>query len=280
MVYILISIGKYSRLKILEKTSNWLVLDALELGTANIASSEFCDTVSVGESVEVFLYHNSKAELIATTKRVPTVGQVSYLRVKNITGIGAFLDWGLDKDLFVPLAEQHRPFEVGKSYIVYLYLDKINGRITASSKINKFIKDYAGNDITQNQEVDLIIANSTDIGYKAIINNSYWGIIYSSEVFKRLSFGQSVKGYIKNIRDDRRIDLSLQLVHKDLDRNADLVEKYLVEHNGSAPFNDKSNPNDIAREFGISKAAFKRAIGILLKRKKIVIREGSIHLNG
>lgn len=280
MVYILISIGKYSRLKILEKTSNWLVLDALELGTANIASSEFCDTVNVGESVEVFLYHNSKAELIATTKRVPTVGQASYLRVKNITSIGAFLDWGLDKDLFVPLAEQHRPFEIGKSYIVYLYLDKINGRITASSKINKFIKDYAGNDITQNQEVDLIIANSTDIGYKAIINNSYWGIIYSSEVFKRLSFGQSVKGYIKNIRDDGRIDLSLQLVHKDLDRNADLVEKYLVEHNGSAPFNDKSNPNDIAREFGISKAAFKRAIGTLLKRKKIVIREGSIHLNG
>lgn len=280
MVYILISIGKYSKLKILEKTSNWLVLDALELGTANIASSEFCDTVNVGESVEVFLYHNSKAELIATTKRVPTVGQVSYLRVKNITSIGAFLDWGLDKDLFVPLAEQHRPFEIGKSYIVYLYLDKINGRITASSKINKFIKDYAGNDITQNQEVDLIIANSTDIGYKAIINNSYWGIIYSSEVFKRLSFGQSVKGYIKNIRDDGRIDLSLQLVHKDLDRNADLVEKYLVEHNGSAPFNDKSNPNDIAREFGISKAAFKRAIGTLLKRKKIVIREGSIHLNG
>ncbi len=280
MVYILISIGKYSRLKILEKTSNWLVLDALELGTANIASSEFCDTVNVGESVEVFLYHNSKAELIATTKRVPTVGQVSYLRVKNITDIGAFLDWGLDKDLFVPLAEQHRPFEIGKSYIVYLYLDKINRRITASSKINKFIKDYAGNDITQNQEVDLIIANSTDIGYKAIINNSYWGIIYSSEVFKRLSFGESVKGYIKNIRDDGRIDLSLQLVHKDLDRNADLVEKYLVEHNGSAPFNDKSNPNDIAREFGISKAAFKRAIGTLLKRKKIVIREGSIHLNG
>ncbi|MEY8765512.1 MULTISPECIES: CvfB family protein [Francisella] len=276
----MISIGKYSRLKILEKTSNWLVLDALELGTANIASSEFCDTVNVGESVEVFLYHNSKAELIATTKRVPTVGQVSYLRVKNITDIGAFLDWGLDKDLFVPLAEQHRPFEIGKSYIVYLYLDKINRRITASSKINKFIKDYAGNDITQNQEVDLIIANSTDIGYKAIINNSYWGIIYSSEVFKRLSFGESVKGYIKNIRDDGRIDLSLQLVHKDLDRNADLVEKYLVEHNGSAPFNDKSNPNDIAREFGISKAAFKRAIGTLLKRKKIVIREGSIHLNG
>lgn len=276
----MISIGKYSKLKILEKARDRSFLDALELGTASIASSELSDTVSVDDSIEVFLYHNSKSELVATTKKVPTVGQIAYLQVKSITKIGAFLDWGLEKDLFVPLAEQHRPLEVDKSYIVYLYLDKVSGRITASSKVNKFITDYAGNELKPNQEVDLVIANSTNIGYKAIINSSYWGIIYSTEVFRRLSFGQSIKGYIKNIRDDGRIDLSLQLVHKDLDKNAELVEKYLIEHNGSAPFNDKSNPDDIVHEFGISKAAFKRAIGTLLKKKKIVIREGGIYLNG
>ncbi|MBK2258880.1 CvfB family protein [Francisella philomiragia] len=276
----MISIGKYSKLKILEKARDRFVLDALELGTASIASSELSDTVSVDDSIEVFLYHNSKSELVATIKKVPTVGQIAYLQVKSITKIGAFLDWGLEKDLFVPLAEQHRPLEVGKSYIVYLYLDKVSGRITASSKVNKFITDYAGDELKPNQEVDLVIANSTNIGYKAIINNSYWGILYSSEVFRRLSFGQSTKGYIKNIRDDGRIDLSLQLVHKDLDKNAELVEKYLIEHNGSAPFNDKSNPDDIVREFGISKAAFKRAIGTLLKKKKIIIRESGIYLNG
>ncbi|MEY8674352.1 S1 RNA-binding domain-containing protein [Francisella philomiragia] len=276
----MISIGKYSKLKILEKARDRFVLDALELGKASIASSELSDTVSVDDSIEVFLYHNSKSELVATTKKVPTVGQIAYLQVKSITKIGAFLDWGLEKDLFVPLAEQHRPLEVGKSYIVYLYLDKVSGRITASSKVNKFITDYAGDELKPNQEVDLVIANSTNIGYKAIINNSYWGILYSSEVFRRLSFGQSTKGYIKNIRDDGRIDLSLQLVHKDLDKNAELVEKYLIEHNGSAPFNDKSNPDDIVREFGISKAAFKRAIGTLLKKKKIIIRESGIYLNG
>lgn len=276
----MISIGKYSKLKILEKARDRFVLDALELGTASIASSELSDTVSIDDIVEVFLYHNSKSELVATTKKVPTVGQIAYLQVKSITKIGAFLDWGLEKDLFVPLAEQHRPLEVGKSYIVYLYLDKVSGRITASSKVNKFITDYAGDELKPNQEVDLVIANSTNIGYKAIINNSYWGILYSSEVFRRLSFGQSTKGYIKNIRDDGRIDLSLQLVHKDLDKNAELVEKYLIEHNGSAPFNDKSNPDDIVREFGISKAAFKRAIGTLLKKKKIIIRESGIYLNG
>ncbi|QUE32318.1 CvfB family protein [Francisella philomiragia] len=276
----MISIGKYSKLKILEKARDRFVLDALELGTASIASSELRDTVSVDDIVEVFLYHNSKSELVATTKKVPTVGQIAYLQVKSITKIGAFLDWGLEKDLFVPLAEQHRPLEVGKSYIVYLYLDKVSGRITASSKVNKFITDYADDELKPNQEVDLVIANSTNIGYKAIINNSYWGILYSSEVFRRLSFGQSTKGYIKNIRDDGRIDLSLQLVHKDLDKNAELVEKYLIEHNGSAPFNDKSNRDDIVREFGISKAAFKRAIGTLLKKKKIIIRESGIYLNG
>ncbi|MBK2295829.1 CvfB family protein [Francisella philomiragia] len=276
----MISIGKYSKLKILEKARDRFVLDALELGTASIASSQLSDTVSVDDIVEVFLYHNSKSELVATTKKVPTVGQIAYLQVKSITKIGAFLDWGLEKDLFVPLAEQHRPLEVGKSYIVYLYLDKVSGRITASSKVNKFITDYAGDELKPNQEVDLVIANSTNIGYKAIINSSYWGIIYSTEVFRRLSFGQALKGYIKNIRDDGRIDLSLQLVHKDLDKNAELVEKYLIEHNGSAPFNDKSNPDDIVREFGISKAAFKRAIGTLLKKKKIIIRESGIYLNG
>jgi len=276
----LISIGKYSKLKILEKARDRFVLDALELGTASIASSELSDIVSVDDSIEVFLYHNSKSELVATTKKVPTVGQIAYLQVKSITRIGAFLDWGLEKDFFVPLVEQHRPLEVGKSYIVYLYLDKVSGRITASSKVNKFITDYAGDELKPNQEVDLVIANSTNIGYKAIINSSYWGIIYSTEVFRRLSFGQAVKGYIKNIRDDGRIDLSLQLVHKDLDKNAELVEKYLIEHNGSAPFNDKSNPDDIVREFGISKAAFKRAIGTLLKKKKIIIRESGIYLNG
>ncbi|AFJ43449.1 CvfB family protein [Francisella orientalis] len=275
----MISKGKYSKLKILEKARDIFVLDALELGTASIASSELSDTVSVDDSIDVFLYNNSKSELVATTKKVPTVGQIAYLQVKSITKIGAFLDWGLEKDLFVPLAEQHRPLEVGKPYIVYLYLDKVSGRITASSKVDKFITDYAGDELKPNQEVDLVIANSTNIGYKAIINSSYWGIIYSTEVFRRLSFGQSIKGYIKNIRDDGRIDLSLQLVHKDLDKNAELVEKYLIEHNGSAPFNDKSNPNDIVLEFGIGKAAFKRAIGTLLK-KKIVIRESGIYLNG
>lgn len=275
----MISIGKYHNLKVLDKKANYIILDALELGEAILPVSEE-QNLEIGDNVQVLLYHNSNSGLVATMKSgVPAVGEVAYLKVKSIGKIGAFLDWGLDKDLFVPLAEQHRPFEEGKSYLVYLYLDKISGRITASSKINKFIKDHAEGELEANQEVNLIIANSTTIGYKAIINNTYWGVLYSSEVFTRLSFGQSIKGYIKNIRDDGRIDLSLQLVHKDLDKNARLIEDYLVTHRGFAPFNDKSNPDDIKRQFGISKLAFKRAIGTLLKQQKISIKEDGIYLN-
>ncbi|MFC4891570.1 S1 RNA-binding domain-containing protein [Pseudofrancisella aestuarii] len=275
----MISIGKYHNLKVLDKKANYIILDALELGEAILPVSEG-QNLETGDNVQVFLYHNSNSGLVATMKSgIPAVGEVAYLKVKSIGKIGAFLDWGLDKDLFVPLAEQHRPFEEEKSYLVYLYLDKISGRITASSKINKFIKDYAEGDLEANQEVDLIIANSTTIGHKAIINNTYWGVLYSSEVFTRLSFGQSIKGYIKNVRDDGRIDLSLQLVHKDLDKNASLIEDYLVTHRGFAPFNDKSDPEAIKRQFGISKLAFKRAIGTLLKQQKISIKEDGIYLN-
>lgn len=276
----MISIGKYHNLEVLDKKNNALVLDALELGQATLVLGDLKNIPKIGDYIEVFLYQNSKSELIATTKKVPSIGELAYLRVKNLTPIGAFLDWGLEKDLFVSLAEQHRPFEQGKSYIVYLYLDKVNGRITASSKINKFIKDDASGVFKVSQEVNLIIANSTDIGYKAIINNAFWGILYKSEIFQKLSFGQSVNGYIKNIRDDGRVDLSLQLAHKDLDKNAELIEKYLIAHNGSAPYNDKSDPKDIQREFGISKAAFKRAIGTLLKQNKILIKDSGIYLNG
>ncbi|APC97968.1 CvfB family protein [Francisella frigiditurris] len=275
----MISIGKYHNLKVLDKKANYIILDALELGEAILPVSEG-QNLETGDNVQVFLYHNSNSGLVATMKSgISAVGEVAYLTVKSIGKIGAFLDWGLDKDLFVPLAEQHRPFEEGKSYLVYLYLDKISGRITASSKINKFIKDYAEGDLEANQEVNLIIANSTTIGYKAIINNTYWGVLYSSEVFTRLSFGQSIKGYIKNVRDDGRIDLSLQLVHKDLDKNASLIEDYLETHRGFAPFNDKSDPEAIKRQFGISKLAFKRAIGTLLKQQKISIKEDGIYLN-
>ncbi|QIV96360.1 hypothetical protein EDC55_10411 [Allofrancisella inopinata] len=276
----MITLGNYHNLRVIDVHEYILHLDAVELGVATLLKKELENDLSVGDTINVLLYENSKSELMATTKKVAVVGEIAFLPVKSIINIGAFLDWGLEKDLLVPLAEQHRPFEVGKSYLVYIYRDKVNGKLIASSKINKFISDFDDGDFKLNQEVNLIIGNSTDIGYKAIINNTHWGILYKNEVFQRLSFGQSTKGYIKSIRKDGRIDLNLQqLVYKDLAKNAQKIYDYLVSKGGFVAFHDKLDPALIKKEFGISKSSFKKAIGSLFKSKKILIKADGIYLS-
>ena len=278
-VIVLITLGSYHSLRIIDVCEHILHLDAEDLGVATLLKKELENELNVGDIINVLLYENSKSDLMATTKKVPAVGEIAFLPVKSIIEIGAFLDWGLDKDLLVPLAEQHRPFEYEKSYLVHIYLDKVNSRLTASSKINKFISDFDDGYFKVGQEVDLIVGGSTDMGYKAIINNSHWGIIYENEVFQRLSFGQSMKGYIKTIRSDGKVDLSLQLsAHKDFDKNAQKIQEYLKSNNGFAPFHDKSDPSEIKRVFGLSKANFKKAIGGLFKQKAILIKSDGIYL--
>jgi hypothetical protein len=194
------------------------------------------------------------------------------------TPVGAFLDWGLDKDLLVPFAEQHRPMEVGHSYLVFVYVDAMDGRIAASSRIEKFLDDDKPHSFKPGQAVDLIIANTTDLGYKAIINHSHWGVLYRDEVFERLSFGQHKRGYIKYIRPDRKIDLTLQGGQETRDRYAGIIESYLRKHGGFAPVHDKSEPKLVAEMFGMSKKAFKKAIGTLYKQRIISIDNDGIRL--
>lgn len=276
----MITIGKYHTLKVIDDSYTNLILDGQNLGDIQLSKTPSNEDLKIGDTVKVFIYQNSKNEYVATTKEnIACVGEFAYLPYINSISSGAFLDWGIDKDLFVPLAEQHRPFENGKSYIVHIYLDKVHGRPTASSKINKFLSDFNDDTFEKGQEVDLIINNSTDFGYKAIINNSHWGTLYKNEVFQKLSFGQSIKGYIKNIRDDGKIDLSLSLTHKDLDKNAELIEKMLRENDGFLPYHDKSNPKAIQQKFGLSKGAFKKAIGTLFKKKIITIKNDGVYLS-
>ncbi|MFT4693160.1 MAG: putative RNA-binding protein (virulence factor B family) [Francisella sp.] len=275
----MITLGSYLNLRVIDVCEHILHLDAENLGVATLLKKELENELNVGDSITVLLYENSKSDLMATTKKVPAVGEISFLPVKSMIEIGAFLDWGLDKDLLVPLAEQHRPFEYEKSYLVHIYLDKVNSRLTASSKINKFISDFDDGDFKVGQEVDLIIGGSTDIGYKAIVNNTHWAVLYNNEIFQRLSFGQSLKGYIKTIRSDGKIDLSLQLsAYQDLDKNTQKVHEYLKENNGFAPFHDKSDPSEIKRVFGLSKANFKKAIGGLFRQKVVLIKADGIYL--
>jgi len=279
----MITIGKTYTLKALKKLDFGVYLDAEDLYEVLLPKKYVPRDLAIGDEIQVFLYLDSEDRPVATTLTPKAqLAEFAYLPVVDVNNTGAFLDWGLEKDLFVPYGEQHRPMEVGHSYIVYLYLDKIKGRITASSKIDKFLDDEKPHDFTPQQAVKLLIANSTDLGYKAIINNSHWGVLYSNEVHQRLSFGQSIDGFIKRIRPDGKIDLSLTSLHDGGKETRDKYEKiilgYLKQQGGFAPVHDKTDPKIISNLFGMSKKAFKKAIGGLYKQKIINIEKDGINL--
>ncbi|MCW8935915.1 MAG: S1-like domain-containing RNA-binding protein [Gammaproteobacteria bacterium] len=276
----MIEIGYYYDLEVVKKVDFGFYLDAGNLGNVLLPVKFAPEDLTIGDEIEVFLYLDSEGLPIATTQEAyAAVDEFCYLRVVDTTKVGAFLDWGLDKDILVPFAEQHRPMEVGKSYLVYLYVSDIDGRIIASSKIDKFLDDDAPHDFKPQQAVDLIIANSTHLGYKAIVEHSHWGVLYKNEVFERLSFGQSIKGFIKHIRPDGKIDLSLQSGEESRTKNKRIVLDYLKSKQGFASLNDKTDPEIIAELFGMSKAAFKKALGSLYKERIITIEPEGIRLN-
>ncbi len=275
----MIEIGKRYRLEVVKTVEFGFYLDAESLGEVLLPRKLARPDLAVGDEVDVFLYLDSEDRPIATTKKSKAqVGEFAYLKVLATTEVGAFLDWGLEKDVLVPFAEQHLPMEVGHSYLVYLYIDKVDNRIVASSKINKFLDDEKPHNFKPQQAVDLIIANTTDLGFKAIINHAHWGVLYRDDVFQRLSFGQHKKGFIKHIRPDGRIDLSLQGGQETRDKYAKIILNYLVKENGFAPVHDKSDPQLISKLFGMSKGAFKKAIGSLYKKRIITIEKEGIRL--
>ncbi|MEP3477732.1 MAG: S1-like domain-containing RNA-binding protein [Fuerstiella sp.] len=272
----MIQIGQTYQLSVLKKSEFGFFLDAENLGEILLPTRNAPAVLNIDDSVEVFLYVDSEDRPIATTQ-VPKaeVGEFAYLEVKENTRIGAFLDWGLDKDVLLPFAEQHRKLHVGQSYLVFLYLDD-KDRITATSKIDKIVMENDQHNFQPQQEVDLIIGNSTDLGYKAIVDNSHWGLLYKNEVTERLSFGQSILGFIKHIRPDGRIDLSLKSSRDIRDGYTETIQAYLDEHDGFAPVHDKSAPAEIFDLLGMSKGQFKKAIGGLYKRHIITIEKEGI----
>ncbi len=275
----MITIGHEYELDVVKAVDFGFYLEAEDLGEVLLPHKFAPPGLSVGDYLVVFLYRDSEGRPVATTQTPRAcVDQFAYLKVVANTDVGAFLDWGLDKDILVPFYEQHRPMEVGHSYLVYLYIDKNDGRIVASSKIDKFLDDDKPHDFRPQQPVNLIIANSTELGYKAIINHSHWGVLYENEVFQRLSFGQSINGFIKCIRPDGKIDLSLQGGKETRDKHAEIILNHLKKHHGFASVHDKSDPKLISTLFGMSKGAFKKAIGGLYKQKIISIGKDGIRL--
>jgi uncharacterized protein len=207
-----------------------------------------------------------------------SVEEFALLEVVSVTSVGAFLNWGLPKDLFVPFREQRKPMEAGNKYLVYVYLDIETKRIAASSKIENYLNNVPV-DYDENEEVDLIIVNKTDLGYNAIIDNSHLGILYRNEVFQTLNPGDRMTGYIKKIRSDGKIDLCLQKAgYEKIGELADQIIAALNKNDGFLPLNDKSSPNEIYKAFKISKKNFKVAIGTLYKNRLITLEDKGIKL--
>lgn len=274
----MIKIGGTYNLEVVKETEFGVYLDAENLGEILLPAKYTPDNLGIDDSVEVFLYLDSEDRPIATTQTPKAeVGEFAYLEVKDNTQIGAFLDWGLDKDVLVPFSEQHRPMTVGEYYIVFLYLDN-QDRITATSKIDKIVHEDDEHDFRPQQTVDLIIGTSTELGFKAIVDHSHWGLLYKDEVDQRLSFGQSIQGYIKQVREDGKIDLSLKSSRQIRDNYSQVIQDYLRDHNGFAPVHDKSPPTQIFDLLGMSKGQFKKAIGALYKQRIIAIEKNGIRL--
>ncbi|MBK9479899.1 MAG: GntR family transcriptional regulator [Bacteroidetes bacterium] len=274
----MLELGKFNTLKIARKVDFGVFLSS---GTDEVLlPKKYLEpAMEIGSDVAVFIYKDSEDRTIATTQKpFAQVGEFAYLKVKEVNSFGAFMDWGLEKDLLVPFREQDKKLEAGKSYVVYVYVDKLTKRIAASAKINR----YAKNDemlLSENEEVDLLLFKQTDLGYGAIINNLHQGLIYKNEVFTNLAVGDKVKGWIKTLREDGRIDLRLQKVGFELSDDAqELILKKLSEKNGFLALNDASEPQLIKNELGMSKKTFKKAIGGLFKSKRISLEENGIKL--
>jgi hypothetical protein len=275
----MLKIGKFNLLKVVKKTPQGLYLDS-DKGELLLPNKYIPESVKIGDKLNVFIYSDSEDRLIATTlKPYAQEGEFACLTVKQISKIGAFLDWGLEKDLFVPIKEQHKPMDVGERHVVRVCLDLRTDRLLGVSKIGSFLeKDTSEFQI--GQEVKLMVYEFTTLGIMCIVNNRFAGMLYKNEVFKELEIGEQIKGYIKNIREeDDKIDLSLRKEGFDGIKNqADVILLNLKQNNGFLPYGDDSSPEDIKQQFQMSKKTFKRLIGNLYKQGKIVILEHGIKL--
>ncbi len=275
----MIEIGKFNQLNVIQNADE-IYLDGDDLGTILLPKNEVPKNCQLGDILNVFIYNGRKGQLTATLHTPKAqVDEIAYLKVVEIGRLGAFLDWGLSKDLLVPFNEQRYPLELGKSYLVKIFVDDKN-RVTATTRFEHFIIDESFY-FKEGQQVAIIIADKTELGFKAIVENSHWGVLYNNEVFQTLRRGKKLTAYIKKIREDKRIDLSLQPlvpVHTQTNDLSDKILAHLIAQNGYLALGDKSPPEDIYRTFAVSKKAFKQAIGALYKKQLITTDKQAIKL--
>lgn len=274
----MLELGTTHRMEILRTTSVGLYL-GLGDNEVLLPNKYVPESYEIGDAIEVFVYLDSLERIVATTlDPLIKANEFAYLKVTALSEIGAFLDYGLEKDLFVPNKEQAVKMQLGEYYVVHCFLDEQSNRLMGSSRLNKFLSNEELT-VKRFDEVDLLISHFSDLGINAIINNKHKGVIYHNEIYEQLSVGQSLKGTIKLIRADNKIDLSLiPIGYKNIDPNANIIMEHLNKNQGVLLLHDKSDPDEIHRLLKMSKKNFKKAVGSLYKQKKIILKEDRIEL--
>lgn len=276
----MIKIGQVNRLTVIKLMEFGVFLDGgVSYGNILLPKRYVPKNTLEGDELDVFIYFDSEDQIIATTEKpLAEVGKFAKLNCVETTKVGAFLNWGLPKDLLVPFSEQRVKMQQGKDYLVFLYLDKASGRIVGTTKYNKFI-DKTPARYKKGEQVGLTVVERTDLGYKCAVNNAHWGMLFPSEIFGKLFIGKQLTGYIKQVRTDGKIDLSLQkLGVEKIDSLAEKILSVLDKKGGFLPIGDKSSPEEIFTLFRTSKATFKKTIGALYKSKKIHIAVDGLYL--
>ena len=275
----MVEIGRVNTLEVVRETDNGLYLDGRELGEILMPKKFITEEVRTKGWADVFVYTDSEDRLVATTEEpFAMVGEFAFLKVVSVSRFGAFLDWGLPKDLLVPFREQKADMVEGRSYLVCLFLDVLTKRIAASAKIDKFL-DNTPPEYEPGDEVQLMIVEETDLGYKAIVNKEHWGMLYKNQIYQPLSPGQKITGYINKVRDDEKIDLLLEKPgYEKVDAISQKILDELKQNRGFMAVSDNTSPEMINALFGISKKNFKKAVGSLYKKRMITFDSDGIRL--
>jgi hypothetical protein len=273
-------IGKTNKLRIVRSTDNGYYLEDDESNEVLLPNAYITDEMKMDDEIEVFLYKDSEDRIVATTEK-PYVylEEFAWLKVKEVNDFGAFIDWGLQKDLLVPFAEQNEKMKEGNWYLIFLLEDEETERLIGSAKVNEFVF-FDDIDVKQGDEVDLLLYDRTDLGMNAIVNNLYRGLIFESDIHKEINPGEKLKGYVKQVREDGKIDLVLEpLGYKNtIDKNCEVILAAIKENNVILNLSDKTAPEIISKTLGISKKAFKKGLGKLYKEKQVEITPEGIIL--
>lgn len=273
-----VKVGQFNTLRVIRKVEFGFYLEDGAEGI--LLPKRFApNQLNMDDEIEVFVYHDSDNRLIATTQKPKAVvGEIAKMKVVSVTKQGAFLDWGLMKDLFVPASKQVSGMRLGGEYLVMLYIDEMTGRVAATEKVENLMSNEELS-VKEMEQVDLLVYRTSELGYVMIINNKHIGILHGNEVFQQLEIGDKVKGFVKKIRPDNKIDLILgKPGYTKVEDEGAKILRLLQENNGYLPYNDKSDPTDIYAFFGMSKKAFKMTTGNLYKQKKIQFTQTGIEL--